>query len=198
MSDLAALLDKEASAEIAAISSEAQARASELEAAAQAEADAFTAGRERSAQSLFEAALVRARSAAQLEAASIRLNAQHSVVESVFEAASAELDKLVKQQDWAGRLGNLLAEAVSGSGLPPAEVKAIVVNPADVEAAKAAAEQQGLSAQVEGSANVSHGVRIRVGPSDLVIENTLTERLRNAREDLAAEVARLLSGTAGA
>ena len=45
MSDLAALLDKEASAEIAAIRSEAQNRASELTAAAQAEADAFSASR---------------------------------------------------------------------------------------------------------------------------------------------------------
>ncbi len=118
MSDLAALLDKEASAEIAAISSEAQARASELEAAAQAEAEAFTAGRERSAQSLYEAALVRARSAAQLEAASIRLKAQHAGVQSVFDAARAELDNVVKQSDWADRLGKLLAEAVAGSGLP--------------------------------------------------------------------------------
>lgn len=198
MSDLAALLDKEASAEIAAISSEAQARASELEAAAQAEAEAFTAGRERSAQSLYEAALVRARSAAQLEAASIRLKAQHAGVQSVFDAARAELDNVVKQSDWADRLGKLLAEAVAGSGLPASEVKKVLVNPADVEAARAAAEQQGLSATVEGDAAVSHGVRIRVGASDLTIENTLTERLRSAREDLAAEVARLLSGTAGA
>src|SRR5690554_4202048 len=150
MSDLAALLDKEASAEIAAIRSEAQSRASELEAAAQAEATAFTAGRERAARSLYEAALVRARSAAQLEAASIRLNAQHAAVQSVFDAARSELDNVVKDKDWADRLGKLLEEAVAGSGAPASEVRKITVNPADVDAATAAAGKQGLSAPVEG------------------------------------------------
>ncbi len=198
MSDLAALLDKEASAEIAAIRSEAQQRASELTAAAQAEADAFSAARERSARNLFDAALVRARSAAQLEAASIRLNAQHSAVQSVFDAARAELDKLVKAPGWSDRLGKLLAEAVAGSGLPASETRKILVSPADVEAAKAAAEAQGLKASVEGSDTVSHGVRIIVGDANLSIENTLTERLLSAREELAAKVARLLSGTDGA
>ncbi len=198
MSDLAALLDKEASAEIAAIRSEAQSRASELEAAAQTEADAFAAGRERTARSQHEAALVRARSAAQLEAASIRLNAQHAAVQSVFDAARNELDSVVKGKDWADRLGKLLEEAVAGSGLPASEVRKVTVNPADVAAAQEAAGKLGLSAPVEGDDKVSHGVRIRVGASELTIENTLTERLRSAREDLAAEVARLLSGTAGA
>ena len=198
MSDLAALLDKEASAEIAAIGSEAQERASELKAAAQAEADAEARGKERAAKALHEAALVRAKSAAQLEASSIRLNAQHGAVQSVFDAARKELDSLVTRPDWADRLGKLLEEAIAGSGLPASSVKKIIVNPADVEAATAAAEKQGLSISVEGAQGVSHGVRITTGDSNVTIENTLTERLRSAREDLAAEVARLLSGTAGA
>lgn len=198
MSDLAALLDKEASAEIAAISSEAQERASELTAAAEAEAALLTGARERAARQQAEAALVRARSAAQLEAASIRLNAQHAAVQSVFDAARAELDRLVKEGDWADRLGRLLAEAVAGSGLPASEVKKISVSPADVAAATSAAEAQGLTAPVEGDEGISHGVRISVGASELKIENTLLERLRAVREDMAAEVAGLLSGTAGA
>ncbi len=198
MSDLAALLDKEASAEIAAISSEAQKRASELTAAAQAEADSFSAARERAAQAQSEADLVRTRSAAQLEAASIRLNAQHSAVQSVFDAVRAELDNLIGKPEWAGRLGQLLQEAVAGSGLPASEVTKILVSPADVAAARAAASEQGISAPVEAADDVSHGVRIRTGASDLIIENTLIERLRSAQEELAAEVARLLSGTAGA
>ncbi|HLR46487.1 MAG TPA: V-type ATP synthase subunit E [Deinococcales bacterium] len=198
MSDLAALLDKEASAEIAAISSEAQERASELSAAAQAEADAQTAARERAATQQAEAALVRARSSAQLEAASIRLNAQHAAVQSVFDAARAELDRLVGQPDWPDRLGRLLEEAVAGSGLPASEVRKITVGPDDVAAARSAAEAQGLSAEVEADESVSHGVRISVGASELKIENTLLERLRSVRDDMAAEVARLLSGTAGA
>lgn len=199
MSDLAALLDKEASAEIAAIGSEAQTRASELIAAAQAEADAEARSRDRADQALVEAARVRAKSAAQLEASSIRLNAQHAAVQAVFDAARAELDSLVKKPDWADRLGKLLSEAIAGSGITASSVKKIVVNPADVEAAKAAAEKQGLgNVSVEGSESVSHGVRITAGDSNVTIENTLTERLNSARGDLAAEVARLLSGSAGA
>ena len=54
MSDLAALLDKEAGAEITAILSEARDRASEIVAAAQAEAETLLASRERAAQVLYE------------------------------------------------------------------------------------------------------------------------------------------------
>ncbi len=199
MSDLAALLDKEASAEIAAIGSEAQTRASELIAAAQAEAEAEARSRDRADQAFIEAAMVRAKSAAQLEASSIRLNAQHQAVQAVFDAARAELDSLVKAPDWADRLGRLLSEAIAGSGVAASSVKKIVVNPADVEAATAAAEAQGLTGvTVEASAAISHGVRITAGDSNVTIENTLTERLNSARGDLAAEVSRLLSGSAGA
>lgn len=67
MTHLAALLEREASAEIDTILSEAQARASEIIAKAEDDAKAMTAQRDRLSQTQSESAKVRARSAAQLE-----------------------------------------------------------------------------------------------------------------------------------
>ncbi len=198
MSDLAALLDKQAGAEITAILSEAQERASEITAAAQAEADAHVAAQERSARAQAEAALVRARSAAQLEAASVRLRSQHQAVEAVFDAVRAEFTRIASSDAWSGHLNKLLKGAAAAATSAGGKVASIKVNPSDIEAAKAAASELGLAAPVEADANVRLGVRVEVGETNVVIENSLVERLQSAHDDLAAEVSRLLSGSAGA
>ncbi len=61
MANLAALLEKEAGAEIEAMLSEARTRASEIVANAKSEAESILAQRERSAKTQHEATLVRAR-----------------------------------------------------------------------------------------------------------------------------------------
>lgn len=196
MADLAALLDREASAEIEAITSEARSRADAIVAKAEADAQAFLAQRERAAHSQHEAAMVRARSAAQLEAASLRLQAQQSAIQVVFDGVEARLSALAGD---AGRfrpvLTALLREALDAIGGPDA-VEHVVVNPADRKLATEVATSLGLSAQVTTDPAIVTGVRLQ-GGRNVAIENTLLGRLDALRDDLAADVARALMGAGG-
>jgi V/A-type H+-transporting ATPase subunit E len=192
VADLSALLDKEASAEIETVLSEAQARASEIVAEATSEAEALLASRRRAAEAQRDAALVRARSAAQLEAASLRLKAQHAGVENVFTAARQKIADLAKNPaEYAPLFANLLKFALEGAGNQPLE--AVVVNPADREVADAALKAAGVTAKVETSDDVVGGVRLRTGNRS-VIESTLFGRLEALQGELASEVSTALFG----
>ena len=191
MADLAALLDSEASAEIEAIRSEARARASEIVAEAESEAEAITASRERSAKQQRDAALVRARSAAQLEAASLKLNAQQKAIESVFDAASAQLASFAKNDDrWSDALATLLDEAVEAAGGAD-NVAHVAVHPSDEAAAQAAAKAAGVNAPIRTDDSIVGGVRV-TAKNRTVVANTLTGRLDALRDELASEVAAAL------
>ncbi len=191
MANLSALLDKEAGAEIESILSEARKRASEIVAKAEEDAKAMTAQRERLSQSQGEAAQVRARSAAQLEASSLKLRAQHSVVEDVFGSAEAELRKLSKDKKrYPPVLAALLGEAVDALGGKD-NVSKVIVNPDDEQAGKEAAQKYGLDDKLGTSKTVEGGVKVKA-TSNITIENSLFDRLRAAREDLASEVSQML------
>lgn len=191
MANLAALLEREASAEVETILSEARWRASEIVAKAEEDAKALTAQRERLSQTQGEAARVRARSAAQLEASSLRLRAQHGVVEGVFEAAEAELRSLLRDDKrYTPMLSTLLDEAVEALG-GKENVAAVSVNPADEKRAKEAAKKYGLDGKVETDAAVEGGVKVKA-LSNVTVENSLFDRLQAAREELASEVSKLL------
>jgi vacuolar-type H+-ATPase subunit E/Vma4 len=141
--------------------------------------------------------MVRARSSAQLEASSLKLQAQQSAIESVFSAVEGRLTALASD---AARfkpvLTSLLREALDAIGGASA-VRALVVNPADHELATEAASSLGLSADVRTDPTVVGGVRLE-GGRNVAIENTLLGRLDALRDDLAAEVARALSGESDA
>lgn len=189
MADLAALLGKEAGAEIEAILSEARERASEIVADAEREAETVRAARERQAKAQREAQMVRARSAAQLEAASMRLNAQQEAIESVFRAVDAKIDALTEDEDrYAGVLEALVREAADGLSTAPTAIR---VHPDDVEAAGKAAKAAGVDAPVEADDSVRAGVKVTSGR--MSIENTLPARLDALRDELASEVAATLT-----
>lgn len=191
MTHLAALLEREAGAEIEAILSEAQQRASEIIAQAEEEAKAIATQRERQSQSQAEAAKVRARSAAQLEASSLKLRAQHGMVEKVFEAVEADIRSLLSDGSrYAPILATLLQEAVEALGGKD-NVSSIAVNPADEGAAKEAAKAHGLEDKVRADDTVQGGVKVKA-TSNVTIENSLFDRLQTAREELASEVSKRL------
>jgi V/A-type H+-transporting ATPase subunit E len=195
MANLAALLDKEASAEIEAILSEARSRASEIVAEANEEAEAIKAQRERAAQVQYEAALVRAKSAAQLEASSLKLRAQHEVVEEVFARARDEILALTKDEArYAKIVAALIQEAAEG--LPKGGDLEVLVHPDEVASAKKALETLKLDGAVSEDASVATGIRLRVKGSSTTLENTLLGRLEALRGELASEVARTLQRTA--
>ena len=192
MAELSALLEKEASAEIEAIAAEAKGRAAELLAAAKTEADGLVAVRERGAKTQREANLIRARSAAQLEASSLRLRAQHDGVQAAFEAARTELAALVAEPArFAPVLDALLKQALAGAA--GHQVEAVVVAPGDRELAERLVSAAGVKARIETADTVKGGVRIRTANRS-VIENTLFGRLDALSGELAAEVSKSLFG----
>jgi vacuolar-type H+-ATPase subunit E/Vma4 len=195
MANLTALLEKEASAEIDTILSEAHARASEIVAQAEEEARALTAQGERLAQTQAEASKVRAKSAAQLEASSLRLRAQHEAVEGVFSAVEAELRSLIKN----GRRYNAVFEALLSEALEavggPERVAKVIVHPDDAARARKIAEGRALADKIETDEGVQGGVKLQA-TANVTVENTLFDRLQAAREELASDVSKLLMAEA--
>ncbi len=191
MANLAALLEKEAGAEIEAMLSEARLRASEIVANAKTEAEAIVLQRERSAKTQHEATLVRAKSAAQLEASSLKLNAQHRAVEGVIAAARTQIDALAKdEKQYEGVLSNLLKEAFGAVGNQATNVASVVVNSRDKSLAEKITASLGLSGKVKTDDLVQGGVRLLSGNN--VIENTLQGRLGALRDELASEISKIL------
>jgi V/A-type H+/Na+-transporting ATPase subunit E len=191
MANLAALLEKEASAEIEAMLSEARSRASEIVAAAKAEADDTLKQRDYSAKSQSEATLVRARSAAQLEASSLRLRAQQSAIEGVFEGVKGKLSGVMADQaQYGGILEKLLKEALAGMG-GVNNVASVVVNSKDKALAEKIAAAVGLTGKVTTSDTVQGGVRLQ-GNNSISVENTLHGRLDALRDELASAVSGVL------
>lgn len=189
MADLAALLDKEASAEIEAILAEARERASAIVAEAEREAASLIAARERQAKAQRESARVRARSAAQLEAASMRLNAQQEAIQSVFRQAESAISELASDEArYPAVLESLLREALDGVRGTP---ETVLVAPTDVAAAEKAVAALSAGLPVAGDESVHGGVKVTTGR--VSVENTLPARLDALRDELASEVADALT-----
>lgn len=189
MADLASLLEREASAEIEAILAEARERAAQIVADAEKEAENLVAVRERQAEAQRRAALVRARSSAQLEAASMRLNAQQEAIQTVFREVEAQIVALTKDEGrYPDVLAALLQEALASLDGPP---DAILVNPADEKVARRAVEAGSVPGEVRADPAVGAGVRVVTGR--VSVENTLEARLAALREELASEVAAALT-----
>ena len=187
MANLATLLEKEASAEIESIRSEAQQRASEIVAKAEEEAKTLIAQRERTAASQHAAAIVRAKSAGQLEASSLKLRAQNEGVEAAFDKAEEEIRALIKDEaKYKPVLAKLLSEAKEEAG----DLELIVVNPSD----KGLIDAGG--AEVQTNDAVVSGVRVRGKGSRVMVENTLLGRLETLRDELASDVSKVLYGAA--
>ncbi len=192
MADLSTLLAKEASTEIEAILSEANERAAQITEAARTEAESIVADRERRAKAQREASLVRARSAAQLEASAIRLRAQHEGVRGVFDDVRRRLDELVADESrYPAVFEKLLEQAVAATR--DVGVAGIEVAPADEQLARAAAQKLGVSAEVSTADDVKGGVRVRTARRSAV-ENTVYDRLDAMTGELASEVSQALFG----
>lgn len=189
MAGLSALLHKEASAEIEAILSDARKQASEILESAKAEADALVAARQRTAAQQRDAMLVRARSAAQLEASALKLNAQHDGIQRVFDGVGKKLDEIIADPTgYALVFEKLLKEAVGS--VEGQTLQGIVVGKNDQELAEKVAAELGLNAPVSTDDAITGGVRIQTDRNSVF--NTLYERLESLRDDVAQEVSAVL------
>ncbi len=190
MANLEALLKREAQAEVDAIISEAKSRASEIVANAKEDAANLKAQRERNAENQHEALIVRGKSAAQLEASSLKLRTQHELVESAFDGAREQIDALIKDKKrYQEVLPQLLDEVLES--LSSSEVASVIVNPGDKKLITDALKERGVDAAVETDKSVHGGVRVKT-QTNVMVSNSLTARLEAARDELASDVSQTL------
>ena len=190
MANLEALLKREAQAEVDAIISEAKSRASEIVASAKEDASTLKAQRERSAESQHEALIVRGKSAAQLEASSLKLRTQHELVESAFDGAREQIDALIKDKKrYPEVLAKLLDEVLESLG--DSQVASVIVNSSDKKLITDALKERGVEVAVETDNNVHGGVRVKT-ETNVMVSNSLIARLESARDELAADASQAL------
>ncbi|MEM7736851.1 MAG: V-type ATP synthase subunit E [Deinococcota bacterium] len=192
MANLEALLKGEAQTEIDAIISEAKSRASEIVAQADDEASALKAQRERQANSQHEATIIRGKSAAQLEAASLKLRTQHELVESAFGDAKKQLTAIVKDEArYREIMGKLLDEVVDTLGGADA-VESVTVNTKDKALITDILGSRNLNASVKTDKTMTGGLSAKAKGTNIVVSNSLLARLEAARDELASDVSQAL------
>jgi len=190
---LAALLDQEAGAEIEAILAAARSRVSELVAAAKEREEVRLAEAQRILAAQHEAAMVRAESAAQLEATAVKLRAQHRVVEAVFARAAKELDALIGDaKRYQPVLLKLLNEAIDALGGEAIKIASVTVNPADQALITAVAKKLNLAVEIKTDPELRGGVKVTAADANVSITNSLPVRLAAVREELTTDLSRLL------
>jgi vacuolar-type H+-ATPase subunit E/Vma4 len=182
MADLAKLLESEASAEIETILAEARSKADGIVKAAQAQATSVLEGKRRALENELSAAKVRAKSAADLEGAALKLQASHTASQQAFSSAESE------SGEYQGVLQKLIGEASNALGV----LSKLEVNPADLETAKKALSALGLNAEVSANAAIETGVRALNESGNSSITNTLLGRLSRAKDSLLSDVAKVL------
>jgi V/A-type H+/Na+-transporting ATPase subunit E len=190
MADLATLLESEANAEVEAILSEARSKADVIVQNANEQAKSLVDSRRRTLEAELVAAQVRAKSAADLDAASQRLNANHVATEQSFNQAETELRNFTKSGEYKNVLEKLIRE-VQGA---LSNISKLEVHPDDVAVATEAAKSLGLSVPVSANGDIETGVRAVAEGGQSSITNTLLGRLSRARDGLLSEVARTLTG----
>lgn len=190
-SELIAILEKEASAEIERVLADARVQADHLITEARKEAQAYLEAQRQHLDAERKAARAKALSAAQVRASALVLQTKDRAASEVFAKADAELAGI--QQDKAkypAVLRGLIREAANGLG----NRVVIEVRPRDLDLTRHAVRELKLDAEVKPSEEVSGGARATTGDGRLVVENTLTSRVERVKPLLISEVAALLWG----
>lgn len=190
-SELVAILEKEAAAEIERVLADARTQAERVVAQASEEAQAYLAAQRQRLDAERKAAQVKAQSAAQVKASALILQAKDQAIAEVFAAAEAELSRV--QQDrsrYAAVLRGLIREAASGlTGRITVDV-----NPKDLDLARQAVKELKLDAEVRPANDVSGGARLISDDGRFIVENTLASRVERVKPLLVTEIAALLWG----
>ncbi len=190
-SDLVAILEQEAAAEIERILTEARAQAEQVTSEARKEAEASLQTQRRRLEGERKAARTKAESAAALAASALVLQAKDRAITEIFSRAESELARVRRDKvRYPTVLRGLIREA---AGLLEGRV-VVEAQRDDLEAVRQAVRDLQLDADVRSSEDVSGGVRLSTTDGRFVVENTLDSRLARIRPMLAPEVAALLWG----
>ncbi|MFN8509473.1 MAG: V-type ATP synthase subunit E [Deinococcaceae bacterium] len=188
MADLATLLKNEVQNEIEAIKNSAKQQAEQILAQAKEDAQSLIEGRKRALENQLQAGLVRAKSAAELEASALRLAAAEEGLSQAFSEAKNRMRSFTQNENYKNILGKLALEAKATM----AEVETVEVAPNDLEVARAAMAMVGIYAPVKENPKIETGIRL-IGPNGRSgVTNTLLERMDRVRDSLAPIVAKML------
>lgn len=179
------LLENEALAEIEAIRAEARSRAAQIVAEATEKANAMVESRTRQMEVQRQAGMVRARSAADLEANAARLSANEASVSEVYGLVNQYLGGISGVGEYRDILGRLIAQA--REVVPDAE--AVEVNPADVGLARILVQD----IAVRENPAIQGGARVVARGGKSGITNTLSGRLERLKDELAPQISRILT-----
>jgi IgA-specific serine endopeptidase len=190
-SELVAILEKESAAEVARILAEASSRAEQIERDAEAAAREYADSQRQRLEAERRAALAKAQSGAQVQAAALVLRAKDGALAEVFLRAEQELLRIPQDRArYAAVLRGLIREAAANlSGR-----LIIEVHPDDRDAAAQAVRDLGVDGEVKTAEDVRGGVRVSTPDRRFIVENTLLSRIERARPVLGTDVAALLWG----
>lgn len=190
-SELVAILEKEAGAEIERALAEARAQAEQIVAQATEEAQTYLAAQRQRLEAERKAAQVKAQSAAQVKASALILQAKDLAIGEVFAAAEAELSRVQQGRSRYGAvLRGLIREAASGL----AGRITVEVNSKDLDLARQSVKELKLDAEVQAADDVNGGTRVISDDGRFIVENTLASRVERVKPLLAPEIAALLWG----
>ena len=190
-SELVAILEKEAAAEIERVLAEARAKAEQIGVQAQEEARSFLAAQRQRMDAERKAAQARAQSAAQVKASALVLQAKDQALADVFTGAEAELARVAQDK---ARYGAVLRGLIREAAGRLAGRITVEANPRDLDLARQAVRELKLDAEVKAAEDISGGVRLISDDGRFVVENTLASRVERVRALIAPEVANLLWG----
>jgi vacuolar-type H+-ATPase subunit E/Vma4 len=188
-SELITILERESAAEVARILAEGKSRAEQIEREAETAVREYTDTQRQRLETERKAALAKAQSGAQVQAAALVLRAKDEAMADVFLRAEQVLLRVPEDRARsAAVLRGLLREAagnLSGRLL-------VEVHPDDREAAAHAVRDLGLDAEIQTTEDVRGGVRVSTPDRRFTVENTLYSRIERVRPMLATDVAQLL------
>jgi V/A-type H+-transporting ATPase subunit E len=186
MSRLGDILQEEVHGEIDAILAEAESRAARLVRDAEEKAAARLKSHQEELHFKALAATRRARSAAELNLSTARMEAKGRVIESVRKRALEAIEEIANRENYRDILERLAEEALRAVGLG----KAVVVHPDDEERIHEWVMQKGLELRTDPGLRL--GVRVVDASAKRSVENSLPERLERAWNALTFDVARQL------
>jgi V/A-type H+/Na+-transporting ATPase subunit E len=188
MAELATLLESEAQAEVESILATARSTADSIVQTATEQAKSLLEGRKRVLENELLVAQVRAKSAADLESAALRLSGNHEATSSAFSQAESELKNFATSSEYKNVLEKLIKEVQGAMG----EISKLEVHPNDLATASEVAKNLGLNVPVSANPDIQTGVRAFATTGSTSVTNTLLGRLARAKESLLGDVARVL------
>lgn len=188
-SELLKLIENEAQAERERILSTARQGAKEIHEKALAQADQMREAQDALTRDEESIAIIKAQSAAQLEASALILSAKDRIVSDIFAEAAQKLNSF-SGAPLKKALKSLMVEACSQFG--PGMV--VTVRKEDLALAQQISKELKLDARLEADPSVKDGVIVSNPDKTAMVLNRFADRMTRAKPALTSSLAQILWG----